>query len=289
MNHARLLRGTAAAAFVALTASCYYSPYDTVGYSSSVGFATGGTTFIHTSSNRWLYDPTVRCYFDNHRRCFYDPWIGGYYPVGYCPPPIRHVPHPYGWSGRGYCPPPTRIHNRCIDGYHDRVGLLRSRNLAWAASAQEDALRDRQAWAARRHREANQFVSMPTPPSMPPAMVPGAVATPPDSGNRQSLFRPPPLSPGFSRPTDGSPFGRGQRPGRFQPPSAAGFHQPPPSEMPPPLPATDPAPALQEPPSMAPQSIPSLPPSELMPAPQMPPPQMPPPEPPPAPSEPGPI
>ena len=288
MNPARLLRGTAAAAFVALTASCYYSPYDTVGYSTSVGFATGGTTFIHTSSNRWLYDPTIRCYFDNHRRCFYDPWIGGYYPVGYCPPPIRHVPHPYGWSGRGYCPPPTRIYDRRIHGYHDRIGLLRSRDLAWAARAQEEAIQDRQAWAARRHREANQFVSLPTPPSMPPAMVPGSVGNAPGFDRGGSAFQPPPIAPGFRGQSDGPRFGRGPRPDRLQP---FGGERP---QAPPSMPVPQAPPTLHQPPSMPPASVPGFSAPSEMPAPQMPPPQMPPPqmpspEPPPAPAEPGPI
>ncbi len=112
--------------------SCAYDPYG-ADYSASYGYAGGGgTTFVHTSSSRWLYDPTVRCYYDVQRSLYYDPFLYGYYPSGYCPRPIYHAPHPYGWSGRGACPTPREVRFRQLQNYRDRQALLRQRNYQWA-------------------------------------------------------------------------------------------------------------------------------------------------------------
>lgn len=111
-----------------LATSCYYTPYDS--YSS--GFSTGGTSFVYTSNDRWLYDPAIRCYYDRQRSCYYDPWLNGYYPSGYAPRPVYGVPHPYGWNGRGNCPVPRSVRYTQIDRYNDRVDLLRARNYQWA-------------------------------------------------------------------------------------------------------------------------------------------------------------
>lgn len=116
-----------------LVSSCYYDPYYS-GYSSSYGIG-GGTTFIHTSSDRWFYDSSLRCYYDRNRSAYYDPWIGGYYPVGYCPKPVYRVPHPYGWNGKGVCPTPRNIRSHTISGYNDRLSHYRKKNYSWANTA----------------------------------------------------------------------------------------------------------------------------------------------------------
>lgn len=129
-----------AAATLGLAPSCYYGAYD-YGYADSYGYSGGGTSFIYTSSDQWLYDPVVYCYYDRHRGCYYDPWLGGYYPRGYCPTPVYGMPHPYGWNGSGHCPTPRDVHNHQIDRYRDRLALIRERNFQWADNvrARQDA------------------------------------------------------------------------------------------------------------------------------------------------------
>ena len=106
----RWLKGAAAAAATLFVASCYYDPYGGGGYGGGGYYGGGGglnATFVYTSSDRWLYDPSVYCYYDRYRRCYYDPYLYGYYPVGYCPRPIYGAYHPHGWRGHGHLPPPS--------------------------------------------------------------------------------------------------------------------------------------------------------------------------------------
>lgn len=148
--------------FVAICAtgftSCDYPAYD-ASYSSSIGYTGGGSALIHTTSDRWFYNSTVRCYYDRTRQCYYDPWLNGYYPRGYCPRPVAYVPHPYGWNGHGACPPPRGVHHRSIDRYHDRVALLRARNYAWASRVRERNQANAQHWRELRARQATQFAA----------------------------------------------------------------------------------------------------------------------------------
>ncbi|GAA5482289.1 hypothetical protein [Haloferula sargassicola] len=129
-----MMSAIAKLALVALAAagfsSCVYDPYG-MDYSSSYGYS-GGTTFVQTSSSRWLYDPSVRCYYDVQRSLYYDPFLYGYYPSGYCPRPIYHAPHPYGWNGHGACPTPRDVRYHQLSNYRQRVDLLRQRNYDWA-------------------------------------------------------------------------------------------------------------------------------------------------------------
>lgn len=134
------LCGTAAVllASTALT-SCYYDPYFTsVGttyggtYSSSSGYYGGGgsyssSVFISTGNSEWGYDPNCYSYYNYRRRCYYDPYLNGFYPVGYRPPVFAGCVHPHGWRpGSSYCPPPHRVSNITIVNYRNRESAYRS-------------------------------------------------------------------------------------------------------------------------------------------------------------------
>lgn len=115
--------------------SCYYDPYAT-NVSYSAGFSNGGgfgsSVFVSTGDPRWAYDPSLYCYFDRTRRCYYDPFLSGYYPVGYIPVGIRGCPHPYGWSGSGICPYPRSVNSRFISHYDQRLSNYSSAEFHWA-------------------------------------------------------------------------------------------------------------------------------------------------------------
>jgi hypothetical protein len=123
--------------------SCAYTPYDpyyepsySVGYGEGYGY--GGRSFstslfISTGDSRWGYDPGCHSYYDYHRRCYYDPYLYGYYPVGYRPAFVYGTPHPYGWSpGRNTIRPPSRVTNITISNYRDRESSYRSSNYSWS-------------------------------------------------------------------------------------------------------------------------------------------------------------
>lgn len=119
--------------------SCYYDPYGynpngyPVGPALGVGAVTG-SVFVATASSDWGYDPYRYCYYNYGRRAYYDPWLGGYYPVGYYPPAVVGCPHPYGWRpGHGVCPPPRGVNDRWIDRYNDRLASIQASNHAWAS------------------------------------------------------------------------------------------------------------------------------------------------------------
>lgn len=164
MTHpSRWLKCVAASAATLFVTSCYYDPY----YSGSGGGYSGGysggggglsTTFVYTSSDRWLYDPAVYCYYDRHRRCYYDPYLYGYYPVGYCPRPLHGAYHPHGWRpGSSYCPPPSNFRDRYLSNYQNRMSNLRAANVAWANKVHESNDRQAEAWRNQRARAAEKF------------------------------------------------------------------------------------------------------------------------------------
>lgn len=112
--------------------SCTYDPYHTsVGASYSTGYGHGGrafstTTFVATGDPRWGYDPYCHSYFDYRRRAYYDPFLNGYYPVGYRPQVIHGRSHPHGWRpGSGYCRPPGKVRNVTIKNHHNRESAYR--------------------------------------------------------------------------------------------------------------------------------------------------------------------
>lgn len=127
---------------VAVTAtaltSCYYDPYFTsVGapyggsYSSSSSYYGGGSgysssVYISTGNPEWGYDPYTYSYYNYRRRCYYDPYLNGFYPVGYRPPVFAGCVHPHGWRpGSSYCPPPRRVSNITIVNYRNRESAYR--------------------------------------------------------------------------------------------------------------------------------------------------------------------
>ena len=106
------------------------------GYGYGEGYGYGGSgfstsVFVSTGDPRWGYDPSCYCYYDYNRRCYYDPYLYGYYPLGYRPMIVLGVPHPYGYS-RSYCPPPSRVMNITLSNYHNRESAYRSSSYAWA-------------------------------------------------------------------------------------------------------------------------------------------------------------
>ncbi len=157
----------AALALAALGAtSCYYDPYSGGGYGGGGGYYGGGgvsTTFVYTSNDRWLYDPLVYCYYDRYRGRYYDPYLYGYYPSGYCPRPLYGAHHPHGWSGHGVLAPPSGFRDRYLSNYQNRVDQLRARNYNWAQNVRErndraaDALRNQRLRTAEQFRNAQYY------------------------------------------------------------------------------------------------------------------------------------
>ena len=132
--------------------SCAYDPYygsTTVGgsYTSGYGgdyygsdYGSGGSTsvFIATGNPRWGYDPSCYSYYDYTRRCYYDPYLNGYYPVGYRPPVVYGVSHPYGWRpGSRYCRPPGHVSNVTITNYRNRESVYRERGYVQASHGRQ--------------------------------------------------------------------------------------------------------------------------------------------------------
>lgn len=147
----RYLAGAAVGAVVAIGfTSCAYDPYyaspgvgvsynsgygDGYGYGGS-GFST--SVFIGTGDPSWGYDPTCYSYYDYRSRRYYDPYSYGYYPIGYRPPVVYGVPHPYDWHpGRGYIRPPSRVTNVTLSDYRDRESRYRNSSYGWAKQVQQ--------------------------------------------------------------------------------------------------------------------------------------------------------
>lgn len=152
----KTLRNRAIAAAGAVAAlvfsSCTYDPYySSVGGSYSSGYGDGygyggsnfsTSLFVSTGNPRWGYDPHCYSYYDYQRRCYYDPYLNGYYPVGYRPPVVYGVPHPYGYS-RGYCPPPRYYSNVTVVNYRNREAAYRNTNYDWARQVRQQPSRQR--------------------------------------------------------------------------------------------------------------------------------------------------
>lgn len=223
----RFTKAALAAATTLILASCYYDSYS-AGYATSSGYVGGGTTFIHTSSDRWFYDPGVRCYYDRHRRAYYDPFLYAYYPVGYCPRPIYNAPHPYGWRGNGIAPIPRNYNNaQQIQRNQDRIALLRQRNYDWAQNVRVRNDASVANWQNQRAQAARTYTAergnargrtRPVPDSQPGYNAqPNRRPVPPENqitplrrqpGNPSFQQAPPPLrgpQPGYTQPRRGAP------------------------------------------------------------------------------------
>lgn len=132
--------------------SCYYDPYygggsTSVGGSYSSGYGDGygyggssfnTSVFVSTGNPRWGYDPNCYSYYDYSSRRYYDPYLNGYYPIGYRPPVVYGVPHPYGYR-RGYCPPPSRIHGGYVSNYRNREYAYRNSSYGWAKQVRQQS------------------------------------------------------------------------------------------------------------------------------------------------------
>ena len=136
----------AAAAFA--FSSCAYDPYySSVGGSYSSGYGEGygyggsnfsTSLFVTTGDPRWGYDPYCYSYYDYRSRRYYDPYLNGYYPIGYRPPIVYGAPHPHGWRpGRGYCPPPRTVRNITVVNYRDRESAYRNSNYSWSRQVRQ--------------------------------------------------------------------------------------------------------------------------------------------------------
>lgn len=154
----RRLAGAAAGAVVALGfTSCAYDPYYSsasvggtyssgggsygAGYGQGYGYGGSGfstSIFVGTGNPQWGYDPNCYSYYDYNRRCYYDPYLNGYYPVGYRPPVVYGVPHPYGWQpGSSYCRPPSYVNNATVVNYRHREDAYHNTNYGWAKQVRQ--------------------------------------------------------------------------------------------------------------------------------------------------------
>ena len=166
----RLVVGVAigAAAFLTFT-SCAYDPYYSsssvggyygVGYGDGYGY--GGSSFstslfVSTGDARWGYDPNCYSYYDYHRRCYYDPYLNGYYPIGYRPPVVYGCPHPYGWrSGSGYCPPPRGVRNVTVTNYRNRESAYRNSSYGWAHQVRQQPTRSEPSRGQRAEQQRHE-------------------------------------------------------------------------------------------------------------------------------------
>lgn len=148
------LRNLALAAVGAVVAlgftSCAYDPYyssPAVGASYSTGYGNGygyggsgfsTSVFVATGDPTWGYDPNCYSYYNYSRRCYYDPYSYGYYPVGYRPPVVYGVPHPYDWHpGGGYIRPPVHVTNVTLSNYQDREYRYRNSHYGWAKQVRQ--------------------------------------------------------------------------------------------------------------------------------------------------------
>ncbi len=153
----RLLAGAALGAAVSLGfTSCYYDPaygstsvgasYSTGGnynngYGDGYGYGGSGfstSVFVSTGNPQWGYDPHCHSYYDYRRRCYYDPYLNGYYPLGYRPAVVYGVPHPHGWrSGGGYIRPPVYVQNVTVRNYQNRAVAYQGTNYGWAKQVRQ--------------------------------------------------------------------------------------------------------------------------------------------------------
>ena len=179
----------------------YSSGYgDGYGYGGS-NFST--SVFVGTGDPRWGYDPERYSYYDYHRRCYYDPYLDGYYPVGYRPPVVIGAPHPYGWRpGHGYCPPPRHVTNITVVNYRNREAAYRNSHHSWAKNVHQrpDHRGRNQGWN-QDHRPDRASDFKPKPGSRPSM----------NQGNRSNYGKPDTQS----RPSNGSQIRRDQDRSRY--------------------------------------------------------------------------
>ena len=110
------------------------------------------SVFVGTGNPRWGYDPYCYSYYDYTPPRYYDPYLNGYYPVGYRPPVgLRSLPSLRLASGKRLLPP-AEPRLECDDSQlpQPRVGLpelrLRFERAGPTASARSAGrLRRRQA------------------------------------------------------------------------------------------------------------------------------------------------
>ena len=160
----RYLAGAAVGAVVALgLSSCVYDPYGSTsvggsyssggggGYSGGGygdGYGYGGSSFstslfVGTGNSQWGYDPDCYSYYDYQRRCYYDPYLNGYYPLGYRPQVVYGTPHPYGWSrGSSYIRPPGHVSDSRVVNYRDRESGYRNSGYGWAKQVRQSPERE---------------------------------------------------------------------------------------------------------------------------------------------------
>jgi hypothetical protein len=144
----RVLWGMLAGVAALAVSSCAYDPYyegssySTASYGYGHGYGGSGfstSVFISTGDPRWGYDPYAGAYFDYTRRAYYDPYLYGYYPIGYRPRYVYGAPHPHGWrQGRAYIAPPSRIHTTTLSNYHHREHRYRDLGHDWSRNVRTD-------------------------------------------------------------------------------------------------------------------------------------------------------
>jgi hypothetical protein len=129
-----------------ISTSCVVNPYQT-GHIQSSGFGMGhgygsrnfsSSVFVSTGNPRWAYDPYAGAYFDHSRRCYYDPHLCGYYPMGFRPSFVHGAPHPRGWRpGNSYCAPPNIIRSTTLSISHSRSRQYRSLGNHWSRNVRD--------------------------------------------------------------------------------------------------------------------------------------------------------
>lgn len=130
------------------------------GYGSGFGYGSPSFTtsfFVSTGSPVWGYDPYCRSYYNYQRRCYYDPYLYGYYPRGYRPPILVGVPHPRGYRSN-YCPPPVRITNVTLNNYDQRARRYGSLQQPWSREVRMHDYRQGRSSAAPRGYDNRQQV-----------------------------------------------------------------------------------------------------------------------------------
>ena len=151
-----LIFGAIAGISALAVSSCAYDPYYSessysTGYGNGFGYGSSNfstSLFVRTGSPRWGYDPYAGCYYDYNRRAYYDPYLCGYYPVGYRPRYVSGSPHPHGWRrGNDYISQPSEIRSHNLTHYQNRTESYRSLNREWSHNVNV-------APAERDHRQA---------------------------------------------------------------------------------------------------------------------------------------
>lgn len=167
----RLLAGAAVGAVVAIGfSSCAYDPYYSSasvgvssGYGDGYGYGSPGfstSVFVGTGNPQWGYDPTCYSYFDYRRHSYYDPYLNGYYPVGYRPVIVYGAPHPYGWHpGIGFIRPPAYVSNVTISNYRNRATLYQNTRYGWARQVRQQPATSGRVMGSHPTRSSNRYSS----------------------------------------------------------------------------------------------------------------------------------